>query len=264
LRILIELLRYFGKYSKMKLARGMQYRSDFLLGILISFTYSILGPIFQYLIITQCRGYPRWNLKQIILLEGVILLWLGLKDLLFGEVRAYVEAMVKGGEFDRLLLKPYPAIGVILSSGFYYPAFGSIIAGLIVIFISLEQLALAVSWWQILIFIGFFLGGMLLYMAITIFYCILVIMMTYMGRLGEVLDRLLNFSYHPVEILPAAVRIITTMLIPLAVWAYYPAETLLNRLEMKSFVSLGVCVILFWAGIKMWNRSVGKYTSAGG
>lgn len=260
----MELLRYFGQYSKMKLARGMQYRSDFFMGILISFTYSILAPIFQYLIITQSKGYPRWNWKQAILLQGVILLWLGIRDLLFGEVRGYVEAMVKGGEFDRLLLKPYPAIGVILSSGFYYQALGSIIAGLIVIQIALKQLMLTVSWWKVGVFAGFFMGGILLYMTITILYCVLIIMMTYMGRLGEIVDKLLQFSQNPIDILPSAARIISTTILPIAVWIYFPAETLLNRLDIKSFFSLGVCIILFLAGIKIWNVSVKKYTSAGG
>lgn len=248
----------------MKLERGMQYRSDFFMGILIAFTFSILAPIFQYLIFSQCRGYPRWNLNQVMVLQGVTLLWLGVKDLLFGEVRAAVEAMVKGGEFDRLLLKPYPAIGIILAGGFYYQALGSIIAGFIVCGISLNRLGLVLSWWQAGVFAVFFGGGILLYMTITILYCALAIRLTSMGRLGEILDKLLQFSQFPQEILPQAARLITLTFLPVAVWIYFPTETLLNRLDIKAFISLAVCIALFWAGISIWNFNVKKYTSAGG
>jgi hypothetical protein len=55
------------------------------------------------------------NIHELVRSLPMILLWLGVRNLLFREVRGQVETMVKGGEFDRLLLKSYPAMGTISS-----------------------------------------------------------------------------------------------------------------------------------------------------
>ncbi len=242
----------------------MQYKTDFFMGIFLSMSFSSLGPLFQYLIFSQTRGYPRWNLKQIILFQGVVLLWLGIKDLLFGEIRGYVESMVKGGNFDRLLLKPYPPLGVILTSGFYYHAFGTIIAGAVIIAVSLQQLGLVLSWWQPLLFVGFFACGILLHMTITILYCIMIIRLTHMGRLGEIIDKLLQFSQYPLDILSPVLRMALMVFLPIAIWIYFPTEILLDRLEVNAFMGVAVALALFFASLFLWKRSLKRYTSAGG
>ena len=242
----------------------MQYKADFFIGIFLAMTFSSLGPVFQYLIFSQTRGYPRWNLPQIILFQGVMLVWLGLKDLLFGDIRLTVEAMVKGGNFDRLLLKPYSAIGVILAGGFYFQGAGTIIAGGTIVVVAALRLGLTLSWWQPLALAAFLAAGLLLHMAITVLYCITVIMITHMGRLGEILDKLLAFSQFPIDILNPVFRMIITVGIPIAVWIYFPTETLLNRVEPIAMVSVASAGILLWASLLLWKVALKKYTSAGG
>jgi ABC-2 type transport system permease protein len=261
---IIKLTRYFFLYSKLKLARGMQYRSDFIWGFLISLCSSSLSAFFVYLIFAHVKGYPRWNAKQIILFQGVILLWLGIKDLLFGEVRPYIERMVKEGEFDRLLTKPYSPIGIILCSGFSFQNMGSILAGFIVIHSALKQLGLSINPAQLLLFVGFLICGIVLYMAITVIYSLVTIMVVYMGRLGEVIDKLLQFSQYPIELFPQGIRMIFMIIFPVSVWICFPAEILLNRLDLKLSVSMLVCLVIFFFSIKLWEICLKRYTSAGG
>lgn len=261
---IISLLRLFYFNSKFKVLKGMQYRFDFFLGLLVSMGMSSLGPIFQYLIFTKMKGYPGWNLNQIILFQGVMLLWLGIKDLLFGEIRGNMEAMIKGGGFDRLLLKPYSTLGIILTGGFYYQGIGSVIAGLVVTVISTKRLALSLSLWQIGMTAGFFLIGILLYLSVTIIYCSVVILIVHMGRLGQILDRLLEFSQYPIEVFAPWVRMIAVILFPVALWIYFPTQMLLSRINSKVFASIASCILVFLISIKFWELSIKKYTSAGG
>jgi len=242
----------------------MQYRVDFFLGIFISLGLSSLGPIFQYLIFSQTRGYPDWNIKQIVLYQGVLLLWFGIKDMLFGEIRSYIETMIKNGEFDMILLKPYPPIGLILSNGFYFQGIGPIIAGLIIIIFSVRSMFLHISFISIILFLLFFLIGIILYMALTIFYCTITIMLVYMNRLGEIIDKFLRFTNYPVEIFMPFLRIIFIVFFPIAVWVYLPTQALLNRVEIYSFISIIGSIIVFTLSIIMWNFTLKKYTSAGG
>ncbi|HEX3029465.1 MAG TPA: ABC-2 family transporter protein [Clostridia bacterium] len=260
----VDFIKIFKLNSKLKIARGMQYRADFFIGLFVSLGLSSLGPIFQYLIFSNCNGYPNWNLKQIILFQGVMLLWFGIKDMFFGEVRGTVEAMIRGGDFDRLLLKPYPPIGIILTSGFYFQGLGSIIGGLTIITYSIQSMSLDVSIIQIGLFITFIIAGIILYMAVTVIYCTIAITIVYMGRLGEIIDRLLQFSQYPLEIFFPVVRIVFITFFPVAVWIYFPTQALLNRVGVSAITSLFSCLILFYASILIWNKCLKKYKSVGG
>lgn len=259
-----EFWRLFYRHSAMKVARGMQYRVDFWVGLLVSMSLACLGPLFTYLIFSRINGFPGWNLKQMLLLQGVTLGWLGMKDLLFAEIRGYIDGIVKGGEFDRLLLKPYPALGLILTNGFYYYGLGPLVAGIIISITAVRNLGLTVTWWQLGVLALFLVSGLLLYAAISIGYCTMAVLVANLGRAGEIIDKLLAFSHYPVEIFPRFTRLVVVSCFPVAVWVYLPAQALLNRLPGEAYLSVGFCGALFWMSLRFWNFGIKKYTSAGG
>lgn len=262
--ILVDLLRLFYLNSKMKVLKGMQYRFDFFLGLFVAMVLSSVGPIIHYLIFIKMKGYPGWNLDQIVLFQGMLLLWLGTKDLLFGEIYGNMETLIKGGGFDRLLLKPYPALGIIMVDGFYYQGAGTVIAGLVVLLISIKRLALTLSLWQIGAVVVFFCCGIILYMAVIVIYCAIAITIVHMGRLSQIFDRLLEFSRYPVEVFAPWVRLIAVVIFPVALWSYFPTQTILNRLSAVALISIFSCLLVFFLSIKFWQLSLNRYTSAGG
>lgn len=264
MRKIVDLLKLFILQCKIKIARGMQYRTDFFLGIFVSMVLSGMGPLIQYLIFTRTNGYHGWNLNQIILFQGVLLFWYGLKDTLFGGVRLFVEGLVKKGEFDRLLLRPYPPMGVILSSGFHYYGFGSVAAGIVVICYALSRLNLSLSIASFGYFALFMLCGLVFYMAVTVLYCTVVVMIIYMHRISEILDKLLRFSDYPSDIFPIITKTVIITFVPLALWAYFPSQALLHRLDAKAFIACLSSFLVFIISIKIWNVSLKKYSSAGG
>lgn len=85
-----KILRLFGLFilnSKLNIAKQMEYRFNFFLTSIIALVFSSISPLLQYLIFTQTKGFPGWNLDQIILFQGVLLIVPGLQNLLFGELR---------------------------------------------------------------------------------------------------------------------------------------------------------------------------------
>ena len=85
---------------KLSIARSMEYRLDFFLGLFVNLLLSLAGPLFQYLLFAQVDGYPGWGISEIILFQGVLLLVLGLKTLLFGGVFVYVQRLSVVSESD--------------------------------------------------------------------------------------------------------------------------------------------------------------------
>lgn len=258
------LFRLYGMNVKLGVSRAMAYRFDFVTGLITSILFSGTAPFLQYIFFTQTKGYPGWDLRQIMLFQGLLLFWLGLKELLFGDVRFLAESLVRKGDFDRLLVKPYPPLGVLLCSGFNLKGIGATLSGCALAGYAMVELRLVPDALQIALFLLMLAGSVVLYMAITTILCTIIIMLVQVGRIGELADRILGFGDYPVNIYPKLMRQAFLTIFPFAIWAYVPAQILLDRVDASAYYALAGCVAVFLFSLWLWNRSLRKYTSAGG
>lgn len=259
-----DLLGIFWINSKIRLQSNMQYRFDFINGLIMALLNSSISVITLFMIFTTTKGYPNWSLSQIFLFQGVLLFWYGLKDMLFGDVRDYMMDLVRQGNFDRLLLKPYPPMGLILTAGPNYMSLSSLLAGLVIIVSALAKLKIVPSALHILSFFIFLVSATILYMAVLIIYCVIELIIIVMGRISEIMDKLLGFGDYPMEIYSKGVSFGFKYVFPIAVFAYLPSQSLLGRLEPISLLSLPICIVCFIICLLIWQRCLNKYTSAGG
>lgn len=261
---MVQLSKLFLWNSKLKLQRGFEYRADFFIGSLISLFMSSLPPLFQYLIFSQTNGYPGWTIKQIILFQGILLIWIGLRDTAFGEMKQYVLAMIRRGEFDRLLLKPYPPIILLLTSGFNIKSIGAIFAGFILSTYSCIQLEIIIAPMMIPLILLCLFTGLLLHLSLEIIFCILVVRFVQIGQAERLFDTLMNFANYPVELFTKIPRLLLSFAVPFALWIYYPTQVLLNRVDLKLLIAFVSSIIIFIICNILWNRTLKRYTSAGG
>lgn len=264
MKTIFRLLGLFFWNSKLRIARSMEYRFNFIAGTMISLFFSLIGPMVQYLIFTQTKGYQGWNIKQLILFQGMMLFWAGLRDTAFGDLKQSMVDMVQRGEFDRLLLKPYPSIGLILISGFSFRNFGSLVAGSVVMAYAARTLHLVLEWRQVGLFLLTLGFGLLFSMTLDILFCSIVILAVHTIRLIEFFDVFLNFARYPVEIFFKGIRIVLLTFVPFALWIYYPTQVLLNRIGFTIFIAFIITIILFLLSLVIWKRCLRKYISAGG
>ncbi len=262
-----KILRLFGLFilnTKLNIAKQMEYRFNFILTSIIALIFSGISPLLQYLIFTQTKGFPGWDLNQIILFQGVLLIVLGLQGLLFGELQWFISNLIWRGELDRLLLKPYPPIGIILTSGFSLNSTGSILAGIAITVYSVLKMQLSIGFLQIVLFLVYIAVGLILSMSLNVLFSCMVIVLVRLGRMDEIFSFLSRFGEYPIDIYSNALKFIFTTVVPFAVWAYIPAKVLLGVLDVSMVYSF-VCTILFFLGsLKLWNICLKKYTSAGG
>jgi len=258
------LLRLFLWNCKLDISRNMAYRFNFIAGTLISLLNSGVAPIVQYLIFTTTNGYPGWTVQQLILFQGVLLLWGGVRTMVFGRVLPEMNSLVGSGEFDRLLVKPYPPMGVLLASGFQLSGFAPTIAGVVIIAMSLSSLDVVWHWWTLPLFLVLLLVGCCLYAALLILMCCIILVAIQMGRLGELFEKLLSFSDYPISIYPRILGRLFSIALPFAIWINFPAQTLLNRLDVTMIWGAIVSIVLLFVSHGLWKLCLSKYTSAGG
>jgi ABC-2 type transport system permease protein len=69
----------------------------------------------------------------------------------------------------------------------------------------------------------------------------------------------------PSAVFPGALRVVFTVVIPLAVMTTFPAEALLGRLDPAPMAGAVAGAVVAAAGSRLfWSRSLARYTSAGG
>ncbi len=257
------LLSLFFWTSKLRISKNMAYRMDFFSGFFISIVYALIGPITQYLIFTQTKGYPGWTINQVLLFQGLLLLFTGIRNMFFGDIRSIMTDIVRKGDFDRYLLKPYPPIGIILTGCFSFNNIGTVLSGFVITVYFMIKLHITLGLVSILLILVSFVFSMILYMALLIFFSSLIIIFV-QNRTWEFLDVFIKYSEYPVQIYPKSLQVLFLLIVPFAVFVYFPAQILLSRLDLIALLGFVSCVILFILSNSFWNMFVKRYTSAGG
>ncbi len=264
MRKFIDLSQLFVLNSKLTISRITQYRFDFFVGILISTMFSSIGPILQYLIFTQTKGFPEWTLNQIILFQGVLLLVLGFRGLLFGNVKNQFINFVRKGDLDRLLLKPYSPMGILFATSFTLDNLGTIIAGGIITIWSIVTLGLEITIGKIILLLVCVFFGILLNMVFDIFHCSLIMITIADGGIQGIINAYLRFSEYPLQIYPKVLQTLFVMGVPLAIFIYFPTQVLLGRIDLSLLYGCLSTLVLFFLSLQLWKQVLKKYTSAGG
>jgi ABC-2 type transport system permease protein len=257
-------LRLFGLQSQIKLQRLLQYRTDFAVGMVACFGLAATGPVFQLLIYSRTNGYPGWTWPQILVFQAILLLSTGIREAVFGDVRPQIEQLVERGEFDRLLVKPFPPLLLLLTGGFAPHALGTLVAGAGTLIWAAQYSGGAPGPMAYLLFLVFLGAATLLHLSVHILYCTLTLRWTYPLRLSESMDRVTTFGEYPLEVFPLALRTMFLTVLPLSVATYWPAQALLGRANAGAVIALAGTGCLAGAVVWLWGRQLRHYTSAGG
>lgn len=264
MKTLKGLFSYFLSNSRLSIQRNMQYRVNFIIGLFLSIVFTGVNPAVQLLIFRQTNCLPGWTFNQIVLFQGIVLFWNGLKEMLLGDSKWIMIQLVRKGDFDRMLLKPYPPMGVLLASGFSLSEIGAVATGGIIIVIVINMMNLTISITQIALFAASILVGLIFYMAICVIYSCLAIILVKTDRLGDLLESIITLGDYPLSIYPLLIRTVFLIIIPFAVFAFIPAQILLNRADIKLFISFACVIVFFFVSLKIWDFCLKRYTSAGG
>ncbi|MBN1699616.1 MAG: ABC-2 family transporter protein, partial [Spirochaetales bacterium] len=201
-----SLLLLYYHNIKNEIARAMQFRADFTVSLITSLAFSIISPITQFLIFRLTNGYPGWSVSEMIVFQGAYVLWTGFRETLFGGVRIFILQVVRKGDLDRILLKPFHSGGFILASGFRFESIGSIAAGIIVLVLAMPATGAAVTISGIIVFLVLIVCGTFLFMGVLLLFCAITVTGIFSGRISELIDRLLDYAGYPSEIYPGISR----------------------------------------------------------
>ena len=231
-----RLLRMHRIFVAQELKRMMEYKGDFIVGIVGFLLGQFFNMLFIWIIFSQIPDLAGWTLEQVVFIYGFSLVPKGLDHLLFDNLWAIGHFIVRRGDFDKYLTRPINTLFHVMVEKLQIDALGELIMGIALICITLPAVSIEWSFVKVLL--------------------IIIAIPFYMVN---------DFAKYPVTIYNNTVRNIITYIIPFAFTAYYPALYFLTgenpwfNVGMTVIISIIVMVI----GVVIWNKGIKAYESAG-
>lgn len=247
----------------------MQYRLNFLIDVAFGLVFQSIGFVFIWIVLGQFQEIGGWTLNEVTLLYGMRLASHGFWLLSFSRLFS-IDQIVQQGEYDRMLLRPMPAMLQLMFSSFRITVVGDVIGGLLLLTVALSIVEIDWTIAKVVFLITTLIGGAMLDGAFQLGSASLTFRFLDSWPARLMFDTVFTqFGGYPLTILDRTARSFLTFVLPLAFMAWVPATVLLERTEELPFPahlawgSPVVGVVLFWVSVSLFRRESRHYHSAG-
>ncbi len=247
----------------------MQYRSDFALTAIAAIFYEAVSLAFVGVIVHAFGSIGGWGLAEVGFIYGIRSMGHALHGVVSGQLWS-TDWIVRGGEFDRYLLRPINPLIQLLTHRFQVTAVGDIVFGAVVL--SVTAVATGIDWtaWSIAYLIAAVIGSAFVESAVMLSIASLAFRLLAATSILSVADSVfVTFGPYPLSVLPRAVSYLLTFVVPLAFAAFFPAAILLGRTGdlfvpvWLAAASPVVGLLLYAGAVVFFHRQIRHYTSPG-
>lgn len=265
MRQIKRMLRMHKIFVAQELKRMMEYKGDFIVGIIGFLFAQCTNMLFLWIIFRQIPSLMGWTLNQVVFIYGFSLIPKGIDHLLFDNLWAIGHWTVRKGDFDKYLTRPVNTLFHVMVERLQIDALGELIMGIALICITLPSVDIQWSLLKILLIIAVIPFATLIYTGIKIATAAIAFWTKRSGNITFMFYMVNDFAKYPVSIYNNAVKFIITYIIPFAFTAYYPAEYILtgNNPLFNIGLTIVISLILMVIGIFVWNKGIRAYESAG-
>ncbi len=254
-------LRYLvvSQYYTMK--AYLTYRVRFLASLLstgVGFATQILAITVIY---TVSSGVPGWSYLQLLFLSFLS----SLTFTFLGYFNIYsLPGMLRRGRYDGFFSKPVSMEALFFSP----PSNVGMPIGIVFSAVLLAYVAslLGLSWMWLLMFLPLYLLGLIALLFLVTVVAVLAYLFVKSGNfINNVLELLSTTSKYPLNIYGIFPQLLLSILLPVGIATYYPAELLLGRIGIPVYAG----ILLFSAAVIIVSRYLihklmERYTGGGG
>jgi ABC-2 type transport system permease protein len=256
-------LRLLGLFLKANMLVELEYRANFIAHALVSLGWVSITIIGTTVFFTQTDNIGGWTFYETLVISGLFTLMGGLIQMLLQPNVQKIIEMVRLGTMDFVLTKPVNS--QFMASLRYAQLFSvvDIIAGGVIIAFAVGKIGFSPDGLTLLLF------AVMLLMAVVIVYSIWMIMATCsfwfvkVGNLTELFNSVYDTGRFPVSTFEGILRVLLTLVVPIAFITTFPAQAILGKLEPGAFVgSLVMGAVMFAFSAWFWRYAINQYSSA--
>lgn len=262
-----DTLRLLLHYAGISLRGQLQYRASTWMLIVAYFVNTGIEFAGLWVLFQRFGSLQGWRLEEVALLYGVVNCGFALAEGI-GRGWDVFPNLIRGGGFDRLLLRPRSTALQVAGTEMQLMRVGRFTQAALVLVWSLSHLGLWLRPELLLLTLFCIVGGACL------FYGLFVLSATAAFWTVEGLEVANTVTYggtetaqYPLSIYPRWFRAIFTFLVPLACVAFFPGQVLLGRESGWNswlfWLAPTVGVLFLLASFRVWELGVRRYHSTG-
>lgn len=262
----MRFIKIYKIFMKQYLKTLMEYRSDFLIGMMSFLVNQIANLVFITLVFMKIPSLNGWNFEEVLFIYGLSQIPRGIDHLFTDNLWLLANRLVQNGQFDKYLLRPINPLFHLISERFQPDAFGEIIIGVVIFGYAYMKLALSfalIDWLFIVIAI---LSATVIYTSIKLIGASIALWTKKSGNFLQIIYQLSEFASYPMTIFSGFIKFLLTFIIPFAFIAYVPS-TYFVKGDSGLYAIGGVILIatLFWSFAYqiVWKNGLKAYESTG-
>lgn len=256
-------LRLLGTQLRVSLALGMQYRWEFLLDGGLTVLWTIVGLVPLSI---AFRGRPPiegWTFDRALVVIGWFTLLKGVLDGAVNPSLIRVVDQIRQGTLDFTLLKPADAQFLVSTAKFEPWKIVDAAAALAIFAYAFARLGRPPALLDVALSLVLLGAATLVLYSMWILVISAAFYVVRLDNLAYLFNALFDFARWPVTLFRGVIRIVFTVVVPLALMTTYPALALLGALDART-AALSLLGAAGFAVIAraVWRRAIAHYTSA--
>lgn len=259
-------IKLYIRLVKASVRSLMQYKFSFIVTFLLQTVLTVADFLVVLTILYHFRALGGWNLYQVGVLYGVTSSSVALYRTFCNEIHNFQEYIIRG-EFDNLLLRPWPTLLVLMSRQIQFFRLGGVLQGMIALFVSLHYLggAIELGWWKYLYILCLPLLGAVIYFAVGVAVSSLAF---WTGRVRDIqVFAIYAPGYacsYPLSIYPIWLRAIL-LILPVGFIGYVPLRSVfgLGAPVWHLFLPVLIAAASVWCSLALWRLGERAYHSSG-
>ncbi|UZJ79966.1 ABC transporter permease [Fictibacillus sp. KU28468] len=260
--------RYAKLYSlffKQQLKVMMEYRADFLLGILSVMLQQFASIFFVKVVFDHIQQLNGWTFHEILFIYGIAATGRSIHHIFFDNLWTLGWQYIRPGKFDRLLIRPINPLFHFIADRVQQDGFGQLAIGVIVLGTAIPHLDISWGILDFLLLAVMIISSGFIFVAVNLFFATLSFWMVDSLPIVWAVFNLSEFARYPLTIYHKGIALLLTWIIPYGFTAYYPAAYFIEGKGYASFAlwTPVVAIITCMLAYLFWNRGLKAFTSTG-
>jgi ABC-2 type transport system permease protein len=263
MRTLRRYLRLLTVQVRTSLTLSVQYRFDFFVEGALALVWLGVTLVPLLVVFSRRSSVAGWSYPEAMVVVGIFSV---LKAVLDGAITPSLNHVADGirkGTLDFVLLKPADAQFLVSTARFEPWRVVDLLGGVGIIVYAFGQLHRVPSAASVAITCILFAVAILLLYALWILVVCVSFRVVKVDNLSYLFISIFDAGRWPINVFKGALRILFTVVFPLALMTTYPAQALLGQLSLSRALLVALGGILFATFSRLvWRQSLRAYTSA--
>lgn len=263
---MIRYLRLYATLFKYGFIQATAYRVSFLTEIAIELGWQMVFVVFFVVVLGNSHAIAGWDHYQVLFLSGLNIVS---SELILSAIYIFglwrLPTAIKDGDIDVALLKPISPLFNLSLSKPYVSGFLATIPGFGLMIYALVGMGWHFSMIRIALGAGMFMCGLIIAYALSIIltsFCFYFVNATTIPKIAGSVTT--DFKSNPMDAYQGAARIVLYYVLPVVFISSVPAAAMTRQLDIGLIALAPVLAgSLLWLAIKIWNRMIRHYSSAG-